>query len=104
MTIISVLITILFAIFFLELYRRGINWAHKFLTKRAVKKQIHVTDGYCILTVPPNGEVKHYLIPDEHMARESYKTQINLNEDNGSFIALFSKGILIDSNKERGIS
>jgi hypothetical protein len=101
MTIISILISIIFAIFFLELYRRFVNWLRKFLTNRAVKKQTQSSDSFCVLTVLPNGTVKDYRIPDEIMARESYKTALNLNEDSGSYIALFSRGVLIDSNQER---
>jgi len=98
MTIFEILISVAVLILLFHLYSRFTRWIRKLITKFTKKKQVEKDSAYCLLRLAVNGELTHFLYDDEQSARQSYLAAVNFNEDNGSYIALFQKAILIEAN------
>jgi len=80
------------------------RWIRRIIKKLLNKNRPKADSQYCVLRILQCGELTHMTFDDEVKARESYKTALNFGEHENSFIALFERAIMIDSNMERGSS
>jgi len=102
MEILTTIISIAVLLLILQTIYKVFRWFRRLIRKALVKKQPKEDNRYCVLKITEDGELTHFKFDDEKSARSSYSTLLNFSEHDGSFIALFERAVMIDTNDERG--
>ena len=104
MEILTTIISISIIIAVINAIYKVFRWIRRLLRKALVKKQPKLDNTYCVLRIGYDGELTHEKFTDEPSARSAYTTAVNFGEyDNRTFIALFERAIIIESNQERSV-